>query len=118
MFSRLLHDTHLGSNLDTAKRALTCTVARFDIDGIHIVVLVLVLAEESRVASLAAGCGHVGAGRSVVGGVAVVAVCREELGEDAADNWSQDGEAGAHNCDVALCCGPVGGSDVAVCFVR
>jgi hypothetical protein len=88
MLSRVLHDTHLGSNLDTAKRAVTCTVARFDIYGVHIIFLVVVLAEKLRAASLATGCGHVGDGGSVVGGVAVVAVCREELGEDAADNWS------------------------------
>jgi hypothetical protein len=67
---------------------VTCAVARFDINGVHIIVLVAVLAEKLRVAFLAAGCGHVGDGGSVVGGIAVVAVCREELGEDAADDRS------------------------------
>lgn len=116
IFGRFLHDTHLGGNFDTSKRAVTCKVARLDIDGVHIVVLVVVLAEELCVSCLAASCGHVCHGRSV-GGVAVVAGCREELGEDAANDWSQEREAGADDCDIALCCCPVGGSHVAVCFV-
>ena len=47
-------------------------------------------------------------------GLPAVAVGGHERGEDAADDGAEEGEGGADDGDVAFCCGPVGGADVAV----
>lgn len=47
-------------------------------------------------------------------GVAVVAVSRQELGEQAADNRPQEGKTGADDGHIALRSGPVRGAHVAV----
>ena len=47
-------------------------------------------------------------------GLPAVAVGGHERGEDAADDGAEEGEGGADDGDIAFCCGPVGGADVAV----
>jgi len=92
---------------------MTRPVTRLDIDRIHIKVLILILAEQlgmTRLSASPSNTRHRG-----LAGIAVVAVCREELGEDAADDWAQERQTGADDCYVALCSGPVGCTNVAVC---
>jgi hypothetical protein len=63
---------------------MTRAVTRLDIDRIHVKVLILIQAEELGMTCLCTSPGsirHCG-----LASVAVVAVRREELGEDAADD--------------------------------
>lgn len=114
--SCLLHNTHLGGNLDTAKRTVAGVITRLDIDRIHVIVLILVLAIQLSMACQIASSGEV-RDCGFVGSVAIRASCGEKPGEDAADNWSQEWETGAHDGDVAFCGCPVGGSDIAIYLV-
>jgi hypothetical protein len=92
---------------------MTRAVSRLDIDRVHVIVFVHVLTENFGL-TLRASTGEVVCGSSRVGCVGLVAVCREQFGEDAADDGSEEGETGAYNGDVAFCGGPIGGSNVAV----
>ena len=88
-----------------------------DIDGVHIIVLVEILAEELALLDLldlrAMGSEAFGDSLSV-DCVALVAVRGENLGEEAADDGAEEGETGADDGDVAFCCCPVGCADIAV----
>jgi hypothetical protein len=114
--SRLLHNTHLGGNLDTAERTVAGTVTRLDIDRIHIIVLILVLAIQLGMTCPVASSGEVRE-CGFVGSITIRAACGEKPWENAADNWPQEWETGAHDGDVAFCGGPVGGSYITICSV-
>jgi len=60
-----------------------------DVDRVHVKVLVLVLAEELSL-TLCASAGEVVGCGSRVGCVAVIAIGREHVGEDAADEGSEE----------------------------
>lgn len=92
---------------------MTRPIPRLDIDRIHIKVLILVLAEQLRMTGLRAGGCQI-RHRGLVTRVAVVAVRGQELGEDAADDRAQEGQARTYDGYVAFCGSPVGGTDVAV----
>lgn len=112
----LLHNAHLGGNLDTTERTVTGVVTRLNIDRIHIKVLIVVLAKQLSMTCYGPRSREV-CRSGFVRSRSIGATCRQKPGEDAADYGSQEWEAGAHDGDVAFCGGPVGGCDVAVCIV-
>lgn len=114
--SFLLHNAHLGGNLDTTERTVIGVVTRLNIDRIHIKVLIVVLAKQLSMTCYSASSGEV-CHSGFVGSISIGATCRQKPGEDAADYGSQKWETGAHDGDVAFCGGPVGGCDVAVCIM-
>lgn len=114
--SLLLHNAHLGGNLDTTERTVIGAVTGLNIDRIYIKVLILVLAKQLSMTCYGASsrevcyCGFVGS-------MSIGATSRQKPGEDPADYGSQEWEAGAHDGDVAFRGCPVGGCDVAICIV-
>lgn len=86
-----------------------------DVNRVHVIVLVHILAEQLNPRGTTGS--HVfrsGMCSSSVGGVTVMAVGREQLGEDAANDGPEEGKTGADDGNVAFCSCPVGGSNVAV----
>ena len=100
---RLLN--HLRGNLNPGM-IIPLHGIRLDVDSIH--VKVPLLRVQLRLQPLRAVRRPPGAG------LPAVAAGGHERGEDAADDGAEEGEGGADDGDVAFCCGPVGGADVAV----
>lgn len=84
---RLLHNTHLGGNLDTPRQTGAGVVTGLNIDRIHIIVLILVLAIQLSMTCQIAGCGEV-CHCGFVGSIAIRATRGEKHREDATDYWS------------------------------
>lgn len=110
---------HLRPHFNATKGTAGCTdmagLAGLDVNGIHVVVAVLGVKLDLVAVGLRghAGGGHAADRHGGIARVAVVAVGGQELGEEAADDGAEEGQARADDGDVAFCGGPVGGADVA-----
>ena len=113
IFGALLYNSHLSGNFNTSKGALARPVTLLDVDRIHIKVLIVIMAEQLGMACLSASCRDVGT-RGLRASISVVASCRKEMGENAANDWAQEWQTRAHNGHIAFCSGPISSADVAV----
>lgn len=72
--SFLLHNAHLGGNLDTTERTVIGVVPRLHIDRIHIKVLIVVLAKQLSMTCYSASSREVRHG-GFVGSISIGATC-------------------------------------------